>query len=504
MGAKVWVGWIIFFGLPILVVILVWLLSFWKKPRRKGAQRFFIIFGDSKNRLSLSRLQMLLWLVLLSSSFLAAAATHTKISVPAEEEVRRAKAEAQAGRKKVYEAQKTHEMAVEGAKRAAEAKTAAEREASDAEAIAEVMNAQSEMTSEAKAAAQAESVRKKADAQFKGALKLRADQVEEQTRQAVADARSNAKILAAKTRHNVWPDLPRNLLAIFGISVGTYVISLLLSLLGDKGKSLPLLSGVLEKKDRQSYLKEAADSVLKKRTEEATAASTKAAEDQEKQAAAKLKADAAPAGTAEKAALLADSYAATEVARRSKLDETRAVSAKSDAEEAVKDIERQAAENAGESCLIIAGNNLKKGGLVEIGGKVVNIIEWNDEGTKIVVDLPTDTGSAKSLMVDTANGRLCRALTLEPNVSLGNELFCYEFWDLLKDDINPELPDLMKIQLLLYTLIALITFGAILLTNLNNSVESLPSVPSSFIIFAVIISASYLFSKAITKLRCHL
>lgn len=155
----------------------------------------------------------------------------------------------------------------------------------------------------------------------------------------------------------------------------------------------------------------------------------------------------------------------------------------------------------GESALLITGDDLGTTGTVKLGREgsreeLVPILFWSDDGTKILID-ESNPDKLSCLAVETPNGKLW--YKLDSNLKLGDFQPRYELADLFRDDKNPNSLDLMKFQMFGWTLIAIIIYSYLFLSNLSASMESLPIVPESIVILTGLSQTGYLAGKGISN-----
>jgi hypothetical protein len=155
--------------------------------------------------------------------------------------------------------------------------------------------------------------------------------------------------------------------------------------------------------------------------------------------------------------------------------------------------------SANPNSLVIKGKDMGKSGKVRLDRDSVPILFWKDDGTTIVVDV-RDGIEYHTLTVDTPNGKLCYELTGKtPALILGLPKFNYEFADLFRDDKNPSNFDLMKFQMFGWTVVAVVIYAYLFLTDLRSDIESLPLVPQSIVILTGLSQAGYLTGKGVSS-----
>src|SRR5205807_4486585 len=89
MGIDIKYGWLVFFGVP----LLLWLIGAGAASKKARNSPFFAYIAGSDHRLSLSRLQAFLWTLTIFGAFSAATAVHI---FPFQADADKAKAAAQA------------------------------------------------------------------------------------------------------------------------------------------------------------------------------------------------------------------------------------------------------------------------------------------------------------------------------------------------------------------------------------------------------------------------
>ena len=443
----IWLGYLIFF----LVPFVLWMIGVAIVKRPGFEARAFAFVAGSDNRLSLSRLQAFFWTLVIFGSFAAAMAIHTKI-VPITTQARQdqlatnkvAAAKAAQAEKDAATAKETAVTAADTAKKAAAA--------ADAEAEAAAKLAAAANVTEGQKADAAQKAKAKADLDPKAAAAaMVAAEKTAAAEKAAADRIAADK--AANVTGNDWVSIPAGLLALAGIAIGSGVFSSLISAVNSEDKTA-CITGV-QSKNLAKYLANFNAQVQ--------ADATKIANDTN--ATAQAKDDAADkAVAAAKAAAEAQTVAPPRFA------------------------------------LIISGLEMKKAGRVRFGGVPAHVRDWSDDGTRIVVDVPPN--ARKSLIVDTANGKLCHTLKGDyPNFTLGDAVFYYEFADLFRDDKNPASFDLMKFQMFGWTIIALAIYSYLFLNDLHDHIEMLPQVPSSIVLLTGLSQAGYLTSKGVSNVN---
>lgn len=455
MGLQTWVGYFIFFGVP----LLLWALGTAAIRRRGLGARAVAFISGSDNRLSLSRLQAFLWTLVIFGSWAAAMGIHTKISTISTQEaadrVVEAKATAATAAKRKAEADTRADAARESAARAATAKAEADNRAEVARRLAEAFPGD---------AAKADDAKKTADAAREAAIAFVIAEKSASERISEAEAGARAKAAAdraAAVSGNEWVKIPTELLALAGIAIGSGVFSSLISAVKSEEKTACVTD--IQSIDLATYLTGRSNAL----------------------AAASSKLDADPNATVEAKAAAADRAAAAATAAAAAVAEKAA---------------EVSANRLQPYCLIINGQGMVKAGRVRFGKTLAPIRDWNDAGTQIVVDVPPNF--SRILIVDTGNGKLCyKLLGGMANFSLGQPTSSYEAADLFRDDKNPSNMDLMKFQMFGWTVIAIVIYTVLFLSDLHNHIETLPQVDSSIVILTGLSQGGYLTGKALPSAK---
>lgn len=106
------------------------------------------------------------------------------------------------------------------------------------------------------------------------------------------------------------------------------------------------------------------------------------------------------------------------------------------------------------------------------------------------------------LIVDTGNGKLCYKLSgAVPNFTLDAPASYYEFTDLFGDDKNPRGMDIMKFQMFGWTLVAIVIYAWLFLSELHDHIETLPRVDASIVILTGLSQAGYLTGKPVANVN---
>ena len=151
------------------------------------------------------------------------------------------------------------------------------------------------------------------------------------------------------------------------------------------------------------------------------------------------------------------------------------------------------------NALSIVGKDMGSSGLVKLDKDRVPILLWKSDGSQIIVDVK-DGVAYRTLIVETPNGKLCYQLDGQtPGLILGLAKIRYELSDLFRDDKNPTGFDLMKFQMFGWTLIAIVIYVYLFLSDLRPNLESLPLVPASIVILTGLSQSGYLTGRAVSN-----
>lgn len=164
--------------------------------------------------------------------------------------------------------------------------------------------------------------------------------------------------------------------------------------------------------------------------------------------------------------------------------------------------------------LKIVGRDMGKVGKVRFGkNKVYSVLApilyWRDDGTEIIVDVPTGEHPYTTIVVDTANGKIAYEIADTSadsgpvDMKLGVGTYWYEFSDLFRDDKNPMNMDLMKFQMFGWTVVAICVYAWVFLNDLSNSISTLPLVPDSIVILTGLSQLGYLAGKGVSNVPAN-
>lgn len=414
MRLQIWVGVLLFFGLP----IVLWAIGTAAVKRQGIGARIVAFIAGSDNRLSLSRLQAFLWTLVIFGSFAAAMAIHTKISPITTQEskdrIEKAKAEASRAAEAVTAADARVNEYRKKVEEAARAKAEAVIKAGDAKSKAEASPGNAEL---ATASNDAATRAKDAATGLTLAEKLAAQSVTEAEEARKAKATADT---AAAVSGNDWVKIPPELLALAGIAIGSGVFSSLISAVKSEDKTACV-----------------------------TSVQVISCSDYKQNSSGPWNAPA-----------------------------------------------------AAPYCLVIKGTDMAKEGQVRFNSTSADIIDWKDDGTLIVVGIPDKLQNNPTLIVDTGNGKLCYKLAgTVQNFTLMAAVSYYEFSDLFRDDKNPRGMDLMKFQMFGWTLVAIVIYAWLFLSNLHDHIETLPRVDQSIVILTGLSQGGYLSGKAVTNIN---
>jgi len=143
---------------------------------------------------------------------------------------------------------------------------------------------------------------------------------------------------------------------------------------------------------------------------------------------------------------------------------------------------------------------MKKAGTVRFKRTFATIREWSDDGTVVIADIPAK--AAGPLVVDTGNGKLSYGLEGQTaKFSLGQPAFQFDASDFFREDKNPAHFDLMKFQMFGWTAIAILVYGWLFLTDLNDHIASLPTVDQTIVMLTGLSQAGYLTAKGISNVN---
>jgi hypothetical protein len=150
-------------------------------------------------------------------------------------------------------------------------------------------------------------------------------------------------------------------------------------------------------------------------------------------------------------------------------------------------------------------NTLKAGlqSLIDKNAPADQIAAANTAVATAQVDVQTQTGLLNGINSQiTALQEQIRPGKVE-NLSLGNPISYYEFSDLFRDDKSPMRMDLMKFQMFGWTVVAISIYSWLFLSNLSNTIQSLPVLPESIVILTGLSQAGYLAGKGTSNIRAN-
>ena len=140
---------------------------------------------------------------------------------------------------------------------------------------------------------------------------------------------------------------------------------------------------------------------------------------------------------------------------------------------------------------------METSGRVRLGPVVAPILFWSGDEQTIVVDGSKLT-NLKTLVVETSHAKLAYKLSGTPQQpGLGLPTFVYDPADLFRDDKDPSTFSLMKFQMFGWTIIAIVIYSWIFLTNLNPHISVLPNVDKTVVILTGLSQSGYLVGKAV-------
>jgi hypothetical protein len=151
--------------------------------------------------------------------------------------------------------------------------------------------------------------------------------------------------------------------------------------------------------------------------------------------------------------------------------------------------------------MVIEGANFGSTGRVRTEKLVLPVLFWSNDGKAISVDISNvKAKTLNDIVIETANGKLAYYVTgdlVKP--VLGLPLFIYDLADLFRDDKNPGVFSLMKFQMFGWTVVAIIIYSWIFLTNLGPHMSSLPAVDQSIVLLTGLSQGGYLAGKAVSS-----
>lgn len=155
----------------------------------------------------------------------------------------------------------------------------------------------------------------------------------------------------------------------------------------------------------------------------------------------------------------------------------------------------------GSEPILVKGNDLGTSGRVRLGSVVAPILFWSGDEKAIVIDGSRLT-RLRTLTVETSHGKLVYQVGGTPQTpALGLPTFAYDPADLFRDDKDPSTFSLMKFQMFGWTVIAVIIFSWIFLTNLNPHMSALPNVDKTVVILTGLSQSGYLVGKAVGTVK---
>ena len=546
MGAANWLGILLFFVVP----VLLWAAFIFAIKFSGTRVRPFGLLIGSDNRLSLSRAQALAWTLVIFGSWICATVIHRKINADhAPTDKAAADSSKAVAQKAVTDAKAKQQVAADQASKAARerdhfakkedagatvydaALKAADREITAAkQAVADATVEWTARETELKSAPadkkkeiarddaktkldQAMARQKSAEdsgksidegrAKAQAALEASASNSKRDKEDAEADLQIAESTLQGLTDYD-WVQIPAALLALAAIAIGSGVFSSLIAAVNSEESSASIagiqsadLNVYLQARREQPDLKQSVVKTILDRTRQipdvdaatkaATAARNQADLDQTAATNARKAADAAPAD----AALQDRAKEAEATAQKSKAAAQAAVQTRDEAELRAKGVP---------SVLVISGAGMKKAGTVRFKRTFATIREWSDDGTVVIADIPAK--AAGPLVVDTGNGKLSYGLEGQTaKFSLGQPAFQFDASDFFREDKNPAHFDLMKFQMFGWTAIAILVYGWLFLTDLNDHIASLPTVDQTIVMLTGLSQAGYLTAKGISNVN---
>lgn len=132
--------------------------------------------------------------------------------------------------------------------------------------------------------------------------------------------------------------------------------------------------------------------------------------------------------------------------------------------------------------------------------KILVTIEPNVEKRLFVLAEDGPVSKTNTLVVDTQNGKASYRFDFDgTTVTLGKPIIYYEFVDFFRDDQNPSILSIMKYQMFVWTLIAIVIYTYVFLRNPSTSISTLPELGEKFVILMGLSQAGYLGGKAAPK-----
>ncbi|HEX8565899.1 MAG TPA: hypothetical protein VF648_09540 [Pyrinomonadaceae bacterium] len=504
MNLQVWTGYWLYFLVPIILFVGCFL--FIRRGEGVIAKASAFIAG-SDNRLSLSRLQALVWSLVIYGSFFAAMAVHNVIppaSASQAEEYTAAAADAKEKLPSLKEDVKkaeTDKVAAEEAKINAESeyseadsnlKTLMERKAPEAEintAKTQLTAAQDKLNTKARLLTLAQQKLSNAEGKVKAANE---------------DIRMG--------RNFNWVEIPGELLALAGIAIGSGIFSSLISALNSEEKTACVTSihpiSAVEFNDETKYPD----------TPETTSPYLLKINGKDMDKTGKVRFGINKVMTTY-ASILYWKSNGTEIVvdvptNRSfdtlvvdtpngklsyKLDDDFRVNEFRTNLEAANRLLNQYSKSNVDTIADLekAKENLEK--LTKESADEAKIGEANSalqNAEREVAISETNLTEARDKVKEIENSRI-------KNLRLGVSKYFYEFSDLFRDDKNPSTMDLMKFQMFGWTVIAIFIYSWLFLSNITKDIASLPLVPPSIVLLTGLSQAGYLAGKGISNVQSN-
>jgi chemotaxis protein histidine kinase CheA len=233
MNLPEWLGYLAFFAVPLLLWVIASLVT-----QRKGmGARAFAFIAGSDNRLSLARLQALVWTLVIFGSFAAAMIIHDPITSGTTAEQEKAKNDAAAATKNASDLKKKVEEAEDLAGKAAAAKTEADKKAAKAAEEEKIKVADPKASEDDKTKAKAVAEKERSEATAKTEDLARKNEAAAKAKNDASQAEKGAKAANLKAKSYNWVDIPGALLMLAGIAIGSGVFSSLISALNGEDKT---------------------------------------------------------------------------------------------------------------------------------------------------------------------------------------------------------------------------------------------------------------------------
>jgi hypothetical protein len=426
MGFDVSWGKVMFF----LVPIMLWLAGGAAASLRAGKSLWVGYLSGSDNRLSLSRLQAFLWTLVIFGAFAAAMFCHTKIATGSTDEITAAKAAKEVADKAAKETS-DELLAKKSAQKTAENErlTAQRSETEKTDALAKATDA-------TKAQAQAD-LDKAKDGMAKALAKqTQATEDANKAKEAADKASQDQKDATAKLSSYNWVTIPKELLMLAGIAIGSGIFSSLIAARSGEDKTAVIKKLILANIPTETRNKFISKTEADKNEVKAFLSQPPSLIDLNSSPPATMKANA----------------------------------------------------------LIIAGRDFGDNGSVKINNMVGLTPLWSDEFIVFNNPPPLDEKGGNTLTVESPNGKLIHKLNLD--FSLGDPIINHEFIDLFRDDKNPNQLDLMKFQMFGWTVIAIFIYIWIFISGVTSEMSELPKVDQSIVILTGLSQTGYLAGKA--------